>query len=108
MSETLDLKGSRYSERSPRAPESRPWSNCTRLTPILRLLYPSDQIVAVFFIGYCLLELPSNLALKRFTPSKWIARIMVSWGIVTCCTAAVTSYGGLMACRVMLGICEAG
>jgi hypothetical protein len=33
---------------------------------------------------------------------------MVSWGIVTICTAACTTYGGLMACRVFLGIAEAG
>lgn len=46
--------------------------------------------------------------MKYFTPSRWISRIMVSWGIVTCCTAAVTTYEGLIACRVFLGIAEAG
>lgn len=49
---------------------------------------------------------PSRL--KYFTPSKWIARIMVSWGIVTICTAAVTSYEGLIVVRIFLGIAEAG
>ncbi|GAA5945123.1 hypothetical protein JCM10213_001565 [Rhodosporidiobolus nylandii] len=77
--ETLDLKGLRY-----------------------------NIVVALFFIPYVLLEFPSNLALKYFSPSKWIARIMVSWGIVTICTAAVTSYGGLIACRLVLGAAEAG
>jgi hypothetical protein len=47
-------------------------------------------------------------SLKYFTPSKWIARIMVSWGIVTICTAAVTSYEGLIVVRIFLGIAEAG
>ncbi|TNY17115.1 phthalate transporter [Rhodotorula diobovata] len=65
-------------------------------------------IVAVFFIPYVLLEFPSNLALKYFTPSKWIARIMISWGIVTVCSAAVFSYAGLIAVRIALGIAEAG
>ncbi len=37
----------------------------------------------IFFIGYFLLEVPSNLALERFGASRWIARIMVSWGIVS-------------------------
>jgi len=67
-----------------------------------------STIVAIFFVPYVLFEFPSNLLLKRFTPSKWIARIMVSWGIVTCATAAVSSYEGLIVCRVFLGIAEAG
>jgi hypothetical protein len=46
--------------------------------------------------------------MKYFTPSKWISRIMVSWGIVTICTAAVSSYKGLIICRVFLGAAEAG
>ncbi|KAM0746370.1 major facilitator superfamily transporter [Meredithblackwellia eburnea MCA 4105] len=65
-------------------------------------------IVAIFFVPYVLFEFPSNIALKYFSPSRWIARIMVSWSIVTICTAAVKTYGGMMACRVFLGICEAG
>ena len=54
-----------------------------------------------------LTHLPPD-SLKYFTPSKWIARIMVSWGIVTICTAAVTSYEGLIVVRIFLGIAEAG
>ncbi|KAI5476239.1 hypothetical protein MNV49_007939 [Pseudohyphozyma bogoriensis] len=67
-----------------------------------------NLVVAIFFIPYVLFEFPSNLALKYFTPSKWIARIMVSWSIVTICTAAVSTYGGLIVCRIFLGIMEAG
>src|SRR5215469_5000949 len=37
----------------------------------------------IFFIGYFVFEVPSNLALERFGASKWIARIMVSWGILS-------------------------
>src|SRR3984885_1806726 len=43
----------------------------------------------IFFIGYFLLEVPSNLALERFGASRWIARIMVSWGIVSACFALI-------------------
>ncbi|KAI1014965.1 hypothetical protein LB503_003989 [Fusarium chuoi] len=64
--------------------------------------------VALFFVPYVLMEFPSNILLKYFSPSKWISRIMVSWGIVTICTAAVSTYGGLLAVRIMLGLAEAG
>lgn len=67
-----------------------------------------STIAAVFFIPYVLAEFPSNLALKYFSPSKWITRIMLSWEIVTMCQAAVTSYEGLIACRVFLGLAAAG
>ncbi|GAA6006725.1 hypothetical protein JCM11491_003158 [Sporobolomyces phaffii] len=65
-------------------------------------------VVALFFVPYVLFEFPSNLALKYFSPSKWISRIMVSWGIVTICTAAVSSYTGLIVARIALGVAEAG
>jgi MFS family permease len=64
--------------------------------------------VALFFVPYVLMEFPSNILLKYFSPSRWISRIMVSWGIVTICTAAVSTYGGLLACRIFLGLAEAG
>ncbi len=37
----------------------------------------------IFFVGYFLPEIPSNLALERFGASKWIARIMITWGMVS-------------------------
>src|SRR6201988_4614915 len=37
----------------------------------------------IFFIGYFLFEVPSNLALEKFGASRWIARIMVTWGIIS-------------------------
>src|ERR671915_288315 len=37
----------------------------------------------IFFIGYILLEIPSNIALHKFGARKWLARIMVSWGLVS-------------------------
>jgi MFS family permease len=62
----------------------------------------------VFFIGYILLEIPSNVALHKFGARRWLARIMVSWGIVSLLFTFVSSVGGLYTLRVLLGIAEAG
>ncbi|KAL4807202.1 major facilitator superfamily domain-containing protein [Aspergillus unguis] len=59
-------------------------------------------------VPYIVLEAPSNLLLKRFSPSRWQARIMVSWGIVLMCNAAVKDKGGLFTTRFLLGVAEAG
>ena len=64
--------------------------------------------LSIFFFGYIIFEIPSNLMLKRATPRKWIARIVVSWGICSTCMAAVTNYSGLLATRFFLGLMEAG
>src|ERR1700755_2738661 len=44
----------------------------------------------IFFIGYFLFEVPSNIALEKFGASRWIARIMVSWGIISALMALVS------------------
>ncbi|MCD9588126.1 MFS transporter [Streptomyces sp. 8ZJF_21] len=62
----------------------------------------------LFFIGYILVEIPSNMMLRRFGARKWITRILVSWGIVTMGTAAVQSVGQLYVMRILLGFAEAG
>ena len=62
----------------------------------------------VFFIGYILLEIPSNLALHRFGARKWLARIMVSWGIVAALFTWVQNFEQLAALRFLLGVAEAG
>ncbi|SIT86933.1 Nitrate/nitrite transporter NarK [Microbacterium sp. RU33B] len=62
----------------------------------------------VFFIGYILLEVPSNLALHKFGARKWLARIMVSWGIVALLFTWVQNFEQLVALRFILGVAEAG
>lgn len=62
----------------------------------------------VFFIGYILLEVPSNLALNKFGARKWLARIMVSWGIVAALFTWVDTVPGLYVLRFLLGVAEAG
>ena len=62
----------------------------------------------IFFLGYCVFEIPSNLALYRFGARRWLARIMISWGILSAGTAFVTGPGSFYAVRLLLGIAEAG
>jgi ACS family tartrate transporter-like MFS transporter len=61
-----------------------------------------------FFIGYVLLEVPSNLVLHRVGARKWMARIMVSWGVVATATALVWDGTSLVIARILLGVGEAG
>ncbi len=62
----------------------------------------------VFFIGYILLEVPSNLALHKFGARRWLARIMVSWGIVALLFTWVQNFEQLVVLRFLLGVAEAG
>jgi ACS family tartrate transporter-like MFS transporter len=62
----------------------------------------------IFFIGYLLFEIPSNIILQRMGARVWIARIMITWGIVVIVTAAASSSLELAVLRFILGIAEAG
>src|SRR3954463_5450309 len=62
----------------------------------------------VFFIGYFLLEVPSNLALHRFGARKWMARIMITWGLLSACTMFVQGPLSFYTVRFLLGVAEAG
>ena len=62
----------------------------------------------VFFIGYIVLEIPSNLALHKFGARRWLARIMVTWGVVALLFTWVSSIPGLYTLRFLLGVAEAG
>jgi MFS family permease len=62
----------------------------------------------VFFIGYILLEVPSNLALARFGARRWLSRIMVTWGIVAVLFTWVGNFEQLAILRFVLGVAEAG
>jgi MFS family permease len=48
------------------------------------------------------------LILKKLTPSRWISFIATSWGIIATLTGLVQNYGGLIACRLLLGLVEGG
>jgi MFS transporter, ACS family, tartrate transporter len=62
----------------------------------------------LFFIGYFLFEVPSNLALERIGARRWIARIMVSWGILSVGMIFVTGPLSFYVLRFLLGMAEAG
>jgi MFS family permease len=62
----------------------------------------------LFFLGYCILEVPSNLILERVGARRWIARIMITWGLVAMATSFVWNAWTFMAARVLLGVAEAG
>lgn len=62
----------------------------------------------IFFVGYILFELPSNIALHRFGGRAWLSRIAVTWGVVQCLTAVAPNAEVLYLLRFMLGVAEAG
>jgi ACS family tartrate transporter-like MFS transporter len=62
----------------------------------------------VFFIGYFLLEIPGTLIVEKWSARKWIARIMITWGIVAALTALVKTPFQFYVVRFLLGLAEAG
>lgn len=62
----------------------------------------------LFFVGYILFEVPSNLVLERVGAKIWIARIMITWGLLSACTMLVTSTTQFYILRFLLGAAEAG
>jgi ACS family tartrate transporter-like MFS transporter len=65
-------------------------------------------IAAIFFVAYVLLEVPSNMILARVGARLWLARIAITWGLVTIATGFVYSVTQLYIARIVLGIAEAG
>jgi ACS family tartrate transporter-like MFS transporter len=62
----------------------------------------------IFFVGYFLFEVPSNVMMARFGPRIWIARILITWGIVAALTAFAQNAWQLYVLRFLLGVAEAG
>jgi MFS family permease len=65
-------------------------------------------VVGIFFFGYFLFEIPSNLILHRVGARVWIARILITWGVVAAATGFVRSVPQLLIARFLLGFAEAG
>ncbi|WNW09832.1 MFS transporter [Pseudomonas sp. DTU_2021_1001937_2_SI_NGA_ILE_001] len=63
---------------------------------------------SLFFFAYFLVEVPSNLALQKFGARIWIARIMITWGLISAGTAFVQGAQSLYVMRFLLGAAEAG
>ena len=62
----------------------------------------------LLFLGYALFELPSNLAMERFGARWWLARIMITWGLIGCAMALVAGPLSFYTLRFLLGVAEAG
>src|SRR3954466_14550991 len=62
----------------------------------------------ILFLGYCLFEVPSNIALYRVGPRAWLARIMISWGLISAATVFVRGPLSFYLLRFLLGVAEAG
>ena len=62
----------------------------------------------IFFLGYVAFEVPSNVILARVGARLWIARIMITWGVVSAATLFVRSAGMFYVLRFLLGLAEAG
>jgi MFS family permease len=62
----------------------------------------------IFFVGYFLFEIPSNLLLARVGARRWIARILITWGIISGLTAFVWDEWSFFSIRFLLGLAEAG
>ena len=65
-------------------------------------------ISGIFFIGYFLFEVPSNAMLKKYGSRIWIARILISWGLLATLSAFVQNATQLYILRFLLGVAEAG
>ena len=62
----------------------------------------------IFFIGYALFEIPSNMILARVGARRWLARIAITWGLLTCAMLAVRTPTQFYVARFFLGVAEAG
>ncbi|KAL1918496.1 uncharacterized protein VTP21DRAFT_3156 [Calcarisporiella thermophila] len=84
-------------------------ANAARLSEDLNLSGAQfSGCVSIFFAGYVLFEVPSNLVVKKIGPARWLPFIMAIWSIITICQAAAKDFGSLFACRFFLGVAEAG
>ncbi|KAJ5764135.1 MFS general substrate transporter [Penicillium manginii] len=64
--------------------------------------------VSILFVGYLLMQVPSNMILNKFgKPSIYLPGCMLAWGTISAATAATRNFGGLLACRFILGFVEA-
>jgi adenylosuccinate synthase len=67
-----------------------------------------NWVTSIFYIIYMFVEVPSNILLKRVGPKYYLPFLVFGFGIVSLCTAFVTSFEGLLAARAFLGIFEGG
>ncbi|KAF1349234.1 MFS general substrate transporter [Lizonia empirigonia] len=64
--------------------------------------------VSILFVTYCLFETPSNMIIKKMQPARYLAVLVFFWGLVATFSAFVNTFAALVACRLLLGVFEAG
>lgn len=64
--------------------------------------------LALYFIGYCLFEVPANIVLKKLNPQIWLPILTVTWGVVATLQGLVKNEAGFLAARFFMGVAEAG
>jgi len=67
-----------------------------------------NTALAVFYVSYLMVEMPSNWILKRMGANRWLPIIVFLWGTVTTLTGLVHNFGGVLGIRLVLGACEGG
>lgn len=65
-------------------------------------------VAGIFFLGYLIFEVPSNIALNKFGGRRWLARIMITWGVISTAIAFTPNATTLVILRFLLGVAEAG
>ena len=70
--------------------------------------YDYNIAVLVFYIPYIILEIPSNMILSRVQPRYYLSALMFCWGVVIIGAGFAKSFAGLVVCRVLIGVFEAG
>ncbi|TLS27653.1 hypothetical protein PpBr36_04814 [Pyricularia pennisetigena] len=66
-----------------------------------------NTVISIFFVGYILTQIPTNMILNKVRPSLFLPAVMICWGSVSACTGAVQNYSGMIVLRFMLGFVEA-
>ncbi|KAI5120275.1 hypothetical protein M0805_005332 [Coniferiporia weirii] len=67
-----------------------------------------DTVVAILYVSYCPMQIPSNMILNRITrPSLYIGLCVIAWGLTSAMTGLTHNFAGILACRVFIGIPEA-
>jgi MFS family permease len=66
-----------------------------------------NTIISIFFVGYILTQIPTNMILDKVRPSLFLPVIMCCWGAVSACSGAVQNYQGMIVLRFLLGFVEA-
>lgn len=67
-----------------------------------------NTALVIFFVPYCIFEVPSNMLLKKFKPHVWLSLNMFLFGFTTMMQGLVKNYSGLLATRFFLGLFETG